>query len=355
MGIFKKERKSNLNKISVVTPAVYNGKLATFSNFLILQIDARYIISANGDVRSLCTLAKIDYEIWGKNDLMKKWAKEQGYDLSSPTISDVRLSAIIIPAWTLKKIKIFKPTSAKNVRRAIAYLIARQTFPTEYITPNGAVSRLTELGKQIADSDSAMNQKNFKRLEYLIDMITQKKDDHVMTDAEMDMVAQFIAAITEGTKPREINHAVRACLYRQNHDIHKTFKRNKTHRKDGEAPKDYSDYAAPDDGDLKVMDDDFDDEPADDSDEEMTMEDAMAKIKKAAVEASENDGEDEEDESEQEETPQKPPLKHTKTEAPVPPRNRKERRAAQKTQNSNFQKEVNRTNHGRPTQVKLQG
>ena len=131
MGIFKKERKSNLDKISVVTPAVYNGKLATFSDFLILQIDARYIISANGDGRSLCTLAKIDYEIWGKNDLMKKWAKDQGYDLNSPSISDVRLSAIIIPAWTLKKIKIFKPTSAKNVRRAIAYLIARQTFPTE--------------------------------------------------------------------------------------------------------------------------------------------------------------------------------------------------------------------------------
>ena len=349
MGIFKKERKSNLDKISVVTPAVYNGKLATFSDFLILQIDARYIISANGDVRSLCTLAKIDYEIWGKNDLMKKWAKDQGYDLNSPSISDVRLSAIIIPAWTLKKIKIFKPTSAKNVRRAIAYLIARQTFPTEYITPDGAVSRLSELGKQIADSDSAMNQKNFKRLEYLIDMLTQKKDEHVMTDAEMDMVAQFIAAITEGTKPREINHAVRACLHRQNSDIHKTFKKNKTHRKDGEAPKDYSDYAAPGNDDLKVDDDGFDDEeiPESSEEDEMSMEDAMAQLKKKVAEAnSEEDNSDDEDE----ETPQKT-LKHTSNEAPVPPRNRKERREAQKK--AKFQQEVNKTNNGKPTQVKV--
>lgn len=353
MGIFKKERKSNLDKISVVTPAVYNGKLATFSDFLILQIDARYIISANGDVRSLCTLAKIDYEIWGKNDLMKKWAKDQGYDLNSPSISDVRLSAIIIPAWTLKKIKIFKPTSAKNVRRAIAYLIARQTFPTEYITPDGAVSRLSELGKQIADSDSAMNQKNFKRLEYLIDMLTQKKDEHVMTDAEMDMVAQFIAAITEGTKPREINHAVRACLYRQNHDIHKTFKKNKTHRKDGEAPKDYSGYAAPDNDELKVDDDGFDDEevPESSEEDEMSMEDAMAELKRKVSEANSDESDEDGDEDDVEkEKPQKT-LKHTSTEASVTPRNRKERREAQRK--AKFQQEVNKTNNGKPTQVKV--
>lgn len=350
MSIFKKDRKSNLDKITVVSPAVYNGKLATFSNFLILQIDARYIISANGDVRSLCTLAKIDYEIWGKNDLMRKWASSQGYDLNSPEIKNIRLSAIIIPAWTLKKIKIFKPTSAKNIRRAIAYLIARQTFPTEYITPDGAVTRLTELGKQIADSDENMNQKNFKRLEYLIDMLTQKKDDHVLTDAEMDMVAMFIAAITEGTKPREINHAVRACLYKQNHDIHKTFKKNKVHRKDGEAPKDYSDFAAPSNDDLKVDDEPFDDEDdsPEDTETEMTMEDAMANLKKAAAEAESEDAEDEE-----QEVPEKKPLKHTATEAPVPPRNREERRKAKKE--AKFRNEVNQTNKGKPTQVKLQG
>ena len=194
-----------------------------------------------------------------------------------------------------------------------------------------------------------MNQKNFKRLEYLIDMLTQKKDEHVMTDAEMDMVAQFIAAITEGTKPREINHAVRACLHRQNSDIHKTFKKNKTHRKDGEAPKDYSDYAAPGNDDLKVDDDGFDDEeiPESSEEDEMSMEDAMAQLKKKVAEAnSEEDNSDDEDE----ETPQKT-LKHTSNEAPVPPRNRKERREAQKK--AKFQQEVNKTNNGKPTQVKV--
>lgn len=332
---FKKTREENLENVTVVTPAVYNGKLATVENFLILQVNSRYIVTANGDVRTLCTLCQLDHKLWSSNSLIREWAKSHYFDPDKD--GELRIPAVIIPAWALRKIKFFKPTSSKNIKRTIAYLIAQQTFSMEYMTPDLAIRHLSDLGKSIADSDEKMNQKNFKRLEYLIDMLTQKKESSVLSDAEIEMVVQFIAAITEGVKPRDIYHAVSVCARRRNADIQKKYRQTKTRRKDGKAPKDYSDYAAPASSKLRVEDDDDD---MDDDDDESTS-DVLEQLKKRAeeVEAEEADENDDSDETVEAASSQK------KTRDPrmtTPPRNRAERRkmAREARKNANPKIEV---------------
>lgn len=332
---FKKTREENLENVTVVTPAVYNGKLATFENFLILQVNSRYIVTANGDVRTLCTLCQLDHKLWSSNSLIREWAKSHYFDPDKD--GELRIPAVIIPAWALRKIKFFKPTSSKNIKRTIAYLIAQQTFSMEYMTPDLAIRHLSDLGKSIADSDEKMNQKNFKRLEYLIDMLTQKKESSVLSDAEIEMVVQFIAAITEGVKPCDIYHAVSVCARRRNADIQKKYRQTKTRRKDGKAPKDYSDYAAPASSKLRVEDDDDD---MDDDDDESTS-DVLEQLKKRAeeVEAEEADENDDSDETVEAASSQK------KTRDPrmtTPPRNRAERRkmAREARKNANPKIEV---------------
>ena len=321
---FKKTREENLENVTMVTPAVYNGKLATFENFLILQVNSRYIVTANGDVRTLCTLCQLDHKLWSSNSLIREWAKSHYFDPDKD--GELRIPAVIVPAWALKKIKFFKPTSGKNIKRTIAYLIAQQTFSMEYMTPDLAIRHLSDLGKSIADSDEKMNQKNFKRLEYLIDMLTQKKESSVLSDAEIEMVVQFIAAITEGVKPRDIHHAVSVCARRRNADIQKKYRQTKTRRKDGKAPKDYSDYAAPASSKLRVDDDDDD---MDDDDDDTSTSDVLEQLKKRAeeAEAEEADDEDDSDETEEAASSQK------KTRDPrmtTPPINRAERRKMQR-------------------------
>lgn len=183
-----------------------------------------------------------------------------------------------------------------------------------------------------------MNQKNFKRLEYLIDMLTQKKESSVLSDAEIEMVVQFIAAITEGVKPRDIHHAVSVCARRRNADIQKKYRQTKTRRKDGKAPKDYSDYAAPASSKLRVEDDDDD---LDDEDDDESTSDVLEQLKKRAeeVEAEEADGDDDSDETAEAAPSQK------KTRDPrmtTPPRNRAERRkmAREARKNANPKIEV---------------
>ena len=315
----KKTREENLENVTMVTPAVYNGKLATFENFLILQVDSRYVVTANGDVRTLCTLCKLSHKLWSSNKLICEWAKSHYFDPDED--GELRIPAVIVPAWALKKIKFFKPTSSKNIKRTIAYLIAQQTFSMEYITPDLAIQRLSDLGKSIADSDEKMNQKNFKRLEYLIDMLTQKKESSVLSDAEIEMVVQFIAAITEGVKPRDIHHAVSVCARRRNADIQKKYRQTKTRRKDGKAPKDYSDYAAPASSKLRVEDDDDD---MDDDDDDASTSDVLEQLKKRAEEveaeeAAENDDSDETAEADSSQKTRDPRMT-------TPPRNRAERR-----------------------------
>ena len=332
----KKSREENLENVTMVTPAVYNGKLATFENFLILQVNSRYVVTANGDVRTLCTLCKLSHKLWSSNSLICEWAKSQYFDPDED--GELRIPAVIVPAWALKKINFFKPTSSKNIKRTIAYLIAQQTFSMDYITPDIAIQRLSDLGKSIADSDEKMNQKNFKRLEYLIDMLTQKKESSVLSDAEIEMVVQFIAAITEGVKPRDIHHAVSVCVRKRNADIQKKYRQTKTRRKDGKAPKDYSDYAAPASSKLRVEDDDDD---MDDDDDDTSTSDVLEQLKKRAeeAEAEEADEKDDSDETAEAASSQK------KTRDPrmaTPPRNRAERRkmAREAKKNANPKIEV---------------
>ena len=315
----KKTREENLEKVTMVTQDVYNGKHETFENFLILQVDSRYVVTANGDVRTLCTMCKLSHKLWSSNKLICEWAKSHYFDPDED--GELRIPAVIVPAWALKKIKFFKPTSSKNIKRTIAYLIAQQTFSMEYITPDLAIQRLSDLGKSIADSDEKMNQKNFKRLEYLIDMLTQKKESSVLSDAEIEMVVQFIAAITEGVKPRDIHHAVSVCARRRNADIQKKYRQTKTRRKDGKAPKDYSDYAAPASSKLRVEDDDDD---MDDDDDDASTSDVLEQLKKRAEEveaedAAENDDSDETAEADSSQKTRDPRMT-------TPPRNRAERR-----------------------------
>ena len=325
----KKSREENLENVTMVTPAVYNGKLATFENFLILQVNSRYVVTANGDVRTLCTLCKLSHKLWSSNSLICEWAKSQYFDPDED--GELRIPAVIVPAWALKKINFFKPTSSKNIKRTIAYLIAQQTFSMDYITPDIAIQRLSDLGKSIADSDEKMNQKNFKRLEYLIDMLTQKKESSVLSDAEIEMVVQFIAAITEGVKPRDIRHAVSVCARRRNADIQKKYRQTKTRRKDGKAPKDYSDYAAPASSKLRVEDDDDD---MDDDDDDTSTSDVLEQLKKRAeeVEAEESDEKDDSDETAEAASSQKKTRDPSK---PTPPRNRAERRKMQREAKKN--------------------
>ena len=273
------------------------------TDFIILAVDDRYIHS--GDVRNLVSLTRIDIDVWKNSRLLVKWAASHGYGMDEDDYNGPSISAALIPKWAMDKFGLFKPTSPKNVKRALSYMISREIFHN-YCSIDSVIEDIANFGDRLMDDNDDKAKRAYARLVYLINYLLKKEDTGIISSTDMEMVAQFITAICENT---------RKC---------------KT-KKGTELPDSFHDLILPDNEDLRVEDDD-DDEPE--------VEVAPPKQAKAPVEP-----------------PKAAPKVAPKSANPVKqvetdPKNLS-KRDRKKLRNQERLNEIQKVNAGKPTQVVL--
>lgn len=300
------------------------------TDFIILAVDDRYIHS--GDVRNLVSLTRIDIDVWKNSRILVKWAANHGYGMDEDDYNGPYISAVLIPKWAMNRFGIFTPTSPKNVKRALSYMICRGIFHN-YCSIESVIEDIANFGDRLMDDDDDKAKRAYARLVYLINYLLKKEDTGVISSTDMELVSQFIAAICENTDPKNISHAVYACARKKNADIQRLYRKCKT-KKGTELPDSFHDLILPDNEDLRVDDDDVEEEEVT-APPQQTVKQAKAKAPAETPKA----------------TPKaaaKPQQQATKDPKNLPKRERK------KLRNQERMAEIQKVNAGKPTQVVLE-
>lgn len=298
------------------------------TDFIILAVDDRYIHS--GDVRNLVSLTRIDIDVWKNSRILVKWAANHGYGMDEDDYNGPYISAVLIPKWAMNRFGIFTPTSPKNVKRALSYMICRGIFHN-YCSIESVIEDIANFGDRLMDDDDDKAKRAYARLVYLINYLLKKEDTGVISSTDMEMVSQFIAAICENTDPKKISHAVYACARKKNADIQRLYRKCKT-KKGTELPDSFHDLILPDNEDLRVDDDDVEEE-------EVTPPQQTVKQAKAKAPA---------------ETPKAAPkATNPNKKVETDPKNLP-KRERKKLRNQERMAEIQKVNAGKPTQVVLE-
>lgn len=242
------------------------------TDFIILAVDDRYIHS--GDVRNLVSLTRIDIDVWKNSRILVKWAANHGYGMDEDDYNGPYISAVLIPKWAMNRFGIFTPTSPKNVKRALSYMICREIFHN-YCSIESVIEDIANFGDRLMDDDDDKAKRAYARLVYLINYLLKKEDTGVISSTDMELVSQFIASICENTDPKKISHAVYACARKKNADIQRLYRKCKT-KKGTELPDSFHDLILPDNEDLRV-DDDVEEEEVTAAPPQQTVKQAKAK------------------------------------------------------------------------------
>ena len=297
------------------------------TDFIILAVDDRYIHS--GDIRNLVSLTRIDIDVWKNSRVLVKWAASHGYGMDEEDYNGPSISAALIPKWAMDKFGLFKPTSPKNVKRALSYMISRGIFHN-YCSIDSVIEDVANFGDRLMDDNDEKAKRCYARLVYLINYLLKKEDTGIISSTDMEMVAQFITAICENTDPKKISHAVNVCARKKNADIQRLYRKCKT-KKGTELPDSFHDLILPDNEDLRV-DDDEDDEPE--------VEAAPPKPAKAPVEPPKA-------------TPKVAPKATNPTKQTETDPKNLSKRDRKKLRNQERLNEIQKVNAGKPTQVVL--
>lgn len=297
------------------------------TDFIILAVDDRYIHS--GDVRNLVSLTRIDIDVWKNSRVLVKWAASHGYGMDEEDYNGPSISAALIPKWAMDKFGLFKPTSPKNVKRALSYMISREIFHN-YCSIDSVIEDIANFGDRLMDDNDEKAKRCYARLVYLINYLLKKEDTGIISSTDMEMVAQFITAICENTDPKKISHAVNVCARKKNADIQRLYRKCKT-KKGTELPDSFHDLILPDNEDLRVEDDE-DDEPE--------VEAAPPKPAKAPVESPKA-------------TPKVAPKATNPTKQTETDPKNLSKRDRKKLRNQERLNEIQKVNAGKPTQVVL--
>lgn len=296
------------------------------TDFIILAMDDRYIHS--GDVRNLVSLTRIDIDVWKNSRVLVKWAANHGYGMDEDDYNGPSISAVLIPKWSMDKFGLFKPTSPKNVKRALSYMISREIFHN-YCSIESVIEDIANFGDRLMDDDDDKAKRAYARLAYLINYLLKKEDTGIISSTDMDMVAQFIAAICENSDPKKISHAVNVCARKKNADIQKLYRKCKT-KKGTELPDSFHDLILPDNEDLRVDDDEEAEEVAPPKQAKAPAEPPKAAPKAAQAAA-------------------KPAAKQAEQQDPK----NLSKRDRKKLRNQERMAEIQKVNAGKPTQVVL--
>jgi len=299
------------------------------TDFIILAVDDRYIHS--GDVRNLVSLTRIDIDVWKNSRILVKWAANHGYGMDEDDYNGPSISAVLIPKWAMNRFGIFTPTSPKNVKRALSYMICREIFHN-YCSIESVIEDIANFGDRLMDDDGDKAKRAYARLVYLINYLLKKEDTGVISSTDMELVSQFIAAICENTDPKKISHAVYACARKKNADIQRLYRKYKT-KKGTELPDSFHDLILPDNEDLRVDDDDVEEE------EVTAPPQQTAKQAKAKAPA---------------ETPKAAPKAAAKPQQAAQDPKNLSKRDRKKLRNQERMAEIQKVNAGKPTQVVLE-
>lgn len=302
------------------------------TDFIILAVDDRYIHS--GDVRDLVSLTRIDIDVWKNSRILVKWAANHGYGMDEDDYNGPYISAVLIPKWAMNRFGIFTPTSPKNVKKALSYMISRQIFHN-YCSIESVIEDIVNFGDRLMDDDDDKAKRAYARLVYLINYLLKKEDTGVISSTDMEMVSQFIAAICENTDPKKISHAVYACARKKNADIQRLYRKCKT-KKGTELPDSFHDLILPDNEDLRVDDDDVEEEEVT-APPQQTVKQAKAKTPAETPKAAQA----------------APKATNPNKKVETDPKNLP-KRERKKLRNQERMAEIQKVNAGKPTQVVLE-
>lgn len=246
--------KKNVDQRMSFKVLVHNGNIATMcAGMPILVYDGRYI-TING-VRRIIEVAKLQPRLWNRIPALKDLKEKMGYE------ADDIIYALVIPSWTMQKFKLFKPMNQKDIDRTISYLAAKYIFGNTFMDTNStSTSTMMFLDGINGKLGMEASQKNYCAIMRVLQMFEDK--DGYLTSTDLDMAAQFIAAITEDCNAADIRNAVAKAAKTSGKDIGKVWKKDK---KDTRKKKKNGDSLNVEVAINTIMygdsDDDMDDEP----------------------------------------------------------------------------------------------
>lgn len=187
---------------SLVTRYV-NGRVESLAGMPILCFDGRYLVSPSG-IKTVTTVARISGDLAAKNTNLGEWLKK--FNPSYDYTQDITVA--IVPLWYFKRFTLFPPCKKKEVVRSLAYHLAMSRLHIS-MSPEEMDTAVREFVSKLNGDDQI---KYSSQIYAILEMFNISKnsetDPYMVTDLDLDMAAQFLAAISTDTKPCKIRDAL---------------------------------------------------------------------------------------------------------------------------------------------------
>lgn len=187
---------------SLVTRYV-NGRVESLAGMPILCFDGRYLVSPSG-IKTVTTVARISGDLAARNTNLGEWLKK--FNPSYDYTQDITVA--IVPLWYFKRFTLFPPCKKKEVVRSLAYHLAMSRLHIS-MSPEEMDSAVREfVSKLNGDDQIKYSSQIYAILEMFNISKNSENDQYMVTDLDLDMAAQFLAAISTDTKPCKIRDAL---------------------------------------------------------------------------------------------------------------------------------------------------
>lgn len=187
---------------SLVTRYV-NDRVESLAGMPILCFDGRYLVSPSG-IKTVTTVARISGDLAARNTNLGEWLKK--FNPSYDYTQDITVA--IVPLWYFKRFTLFPPCKKKEVVRSLAYHLAMSRLHIS-MSPEEMDSAVREFVNKLNGDDQI---KYSSQIYAILEMFNISKnsetDPYMVTDLDLDMAAQFLAAISTDTKPCKIRDAL---------------------------------------------------------------------------------------------------------------------------------------------------
>ena len=187
---------------SLVTRYV-NDRVESLAGMPILCFDGRYLVSPSG-IKTVTTVARISGDLAARNTNLGEWLKK--FNPSYDYTQDITVA--IVPLWYFKRFTLFPPCKKKEVVRSLAYHLAMSRLHIS-MSPEEMDSAVREfVSKLNGDDQIKYSSQIYAILEMFNISKNSENDPYMVTDLDLDMAAQFLAAISTDTKPCKIRDAL---------------------------------------------------------------------------------------------------------------------------------------------------
>ena len=205
---------------SLVTRYV-NDRVESLAGMPILCFDGRYLVSPSG-IKTVTTVARISGDLAARNTNLGEWLKK--FNPSYDYTQDITVA--IVPLWYFKRFTLFPPCKKKEVVRSLAYHLAMSRLHIS-MSPEEMDSAVREfVSKLNGDDQIKYSSQIYAILEMFNISKNSENDPYMVTDLDLDMAAQFLAAISTDTKPCKIRDALEKSVRKTKKTMDREWKIN---------------------------------------------------------------------------------------------------------------------------------